>query len=66
MAALSVEEQYDRVEEFAVLLAAAELLAATAWEISFTDDMRAAFKRHGPRTHLSHAQRESLERIANN
>ncbi|CZT29868.1 MULTISPECIES: hypothetical protein [Pseudomonas] len=66
MAALSVEEQYDRVEEFAVLLAAAELLAANDWEVTFTDDIRAGFKRHGPRTHLSPAQRQTLERIANN
>ncbi|MBD8493864.1 hypothetical protein [Pseudomonas syringae] len=64
MAALTVEELFDRVEEFTVLLAAAELHAAGAWEIQFTEDMRAAFKRYGPRTHLSVAQRETLDRIA--
>ncbi|WP_259641428.1 hypothetical protein [Pseudomonas savastanoi] len=41
-------------------------MAANNWEVTFTDDIRANFKRHGPRTHLSHAQRETLERIANN
>lgn len=64
MAAVTVEEQYDRVEEFAVLLAAAELHASGAWELAFTEDMRANFKRFGPRTHLSPVQKSKLERIA--
>lgn len=66
MAAQSIEEIYDRVEEFSVLLAAAELLASGAWELEFTENMRAGFKRHGPRTHLSVAQKKILERIAKN
>lgn len=64
MAALTVEEQYDRLEEFTAVLVAAELNASGAWELEFTDNMRANFNRHGPRTHLSPAQRQSLERIA--
>ena len=64
MATVTVEETYDRVEEFSALLAAAELHASGAWEIQFTEDMRASFKRYGPRTHLSVFQRQTLERIA--
>jgi hypothetical protein len=64
MATQTIEEQYDRIEEFSATLAAAELYAAGAWEIEFTDDMRANFKRYGPRTNLSPAQRKTLERIA--
>lgn len=64
MAAITVEETYDHVEEFIALLAAAELHASTAWEITFTEDMRAKFQRFGPRTNLSAAQRQTLERIA--
>ena len=64
MPAQSVEEIYDRVEEFSILLAAAELHASGAWELQFTEDIRAGYKRHGPSTHLSIAQRETLERIA--
>lgn len=64
MAAQCIEEIYGAIEEFSVLLAAAELLAAGAWEIEFTENMRANFKRHGPRTHLSPAQQAALERIA--
>lgn len=64
MAAVSVGEQYDSVEEFAAILAAAELHASGAWELQFTEDIRAGFKRYGPHTHLSPAQRSTLERIA--
>jgi hypothetical protein len=64
MPALTVQEQYDHVEEFTAILVAAELHAAGAWEIEFTDDMRANFNRYGPHTHLSPAQRKTLERIA--
>jgi len=65
MSVLSVEDLYDRIEEFAVLLAMAELHANGAWEIMFTEELRANFNRYGPRTHLSIAQRKILERIAN-
>lgn len=64
MAAQCIEEIYGAIEEFSVLLAAAELNASGAWEIEFTENMRANFKRHGPRTHLSPAQQAALERIA--
>jgi len=64
MAAQCIEEIYDRIEEFTTLLAVAELHASGAWELEFTENMRASFKRFGPRTHLSIAQRQKLERIA--
>lgn len=53
MASQTVEELYDRVEEFTSLLAAAELHADGSWEEEFITNMRANFKRHGPRTLLS-------------
>lgn len=64
MAAQSVAEIYDRVEEFATLLAVAELMASGAWELEFTENMRASFTRYGAHTHLSPAQKSKLERIA--
>lgn len=64
MASMTVEEIYDRVEEFATILAAAELYASGAWELTFVEDMRASYDRYGPRTNLSPAQRQKLERIA--
>lgn len=62
--AITLEEQYDRIEEFVATLVAAELHASGAWEIEFTENMRASFDRYGPHTHLSTAQRKQLERIA--
>ncbi len=64
MASQTVEELYDRVEEFTSLLAAAELHASGAWEDEFVENLRASFKRHGPRTLLSNAQQRKLEQIA--
>ena len=64
MATHSVIEIYDRVEEFQALLAAAELHASGAWELEFTENLRANFKRYGAHTNLSPAQQSKLERIA--
>jgi len=64
MAAQTVEELYDRVEEFTSMLAAAELHASGAWEEEFVENMRASFKRYGPRTLLSVHQQNKLEQIA--
>ena len=64
MASQTVEELYDRIEEFTSLLAAAELHAANVWEDEFVEDIKANFKRHGPRTLLSIAQQRKLEQIA--
>lgn len=64
MAAQSVEELYDQVEEFTAMLAAAELHANGAWEEDFVENMRASFKRYGPRTLLSVHQQKKLEQIA--
>ncbi|MCO7503166.1 MULTISPECIES: hypothetical protein [unclassified Pseudomonas] len=63
MAAQTVEELYDRVEEFSALLASAELHASGAWEDEFVESLRANFKRHGPRTLLSPHQQKKLEQI---
>lgn len=64
MASQTVEELFDRVEQFAVLLAAAEDRAETDWEIQFTTDIRDQFERYGAHTYLSAAQLESLRKIA--
>ncbi len=66
MATQSVEELYDRVEEFSALLAAAELHASGAWEEELVENLRTSFKRHGPRTRLSIAQQRKLEQISKN
>lgn len=63
MASSTVEELYDRIEEFQALLAAAELHASGAWEEEFVADMQGRFKRHGPRTMLSPHQQTKLEQI---
>ncbi|AMU00818.1 TPA: hypothetical protein ACKR1B_000128 [Pseudomonas aeruginosa] len=65
MPSRTIEEQFDRVEEFNSLLGAAELNAATTWEEEFTADLRANFQRYGPRMFLSESQQTTLERIAN-
>lgn len=64
MAAQSVAEIYDRVEEFTALLAVAELHASGAWELEFVESIRSNFKRFGAHTNLSSAQQSKLERIA--
>ncbi|HBO4588841.1 TPA: hypothetical protein ACRMT1_002700 [Pseudomonas aeruginosa] len=65
MPSRTIEEQFDRVEEFNSLLGAAELNAATTWEEEFTADLRANFQRYGPRMFLSESQHTTLERLAN-
>ncbi|MHB0820094.1 hypothetical protein ACYCFK_17690 [Stutzerimonas stutzeri] len=65
MASRTVEEIFDRAEEFTSLLGAAELNAVGEWDESFTADLRCTFQRYGARTYLSNAQLEQLERIAN-
>lgn len=63
MTSQTVEELYSSVEEFIALLAAAELHANGGWEDDFVSDIRAKFKRHGPRTMLSPHQQKKLEQI---
>ncbi|HWH86191.1 MAG TPA: hypothetical protein VNV36_05365 [Pseudomonas sp.] len=65
MPARSILEIFDRVEEFSVLLAVAELHANGEWEDQFLSDLRANFQRYGAHTHLSENQQAILERIAN-
>lgn len=65
MPSRTIEEQFDRIEEFNSLLGAAELNAATDWDEQFLADLRSNFQRYGAHTYLSDAQLEQLERIAN-
>lgn len=64
MKARTVEERFDRVEEFMALLGAAELSAAGEWEEQFISDLHANFQRYGAQTYLSDNQLEKLEQIA--
>lgn len=64
MAAQSVLNIYDSVEEFAGILASAELHASGGWELEFVENIRASFQRYGAHTNLSPAQQSKLERIA--
>lgn len=64
MAAQSILDTYDSVEEFAGILASAELHASGEWELEFLENIRASFKRYGAHTNLSPAQQSKLERIA--
>ncbi|PTZ26009.1 hypothetical protein DB388_14055 [Pseudomonas aeruginosa] len=65
MPSLTVLERYGQVGEFAALLGAAELNAATDWDEQFLVDLRSNFQRYGAHTYLSDTQLEQLERIAN-
>ena len=64
MAAQSILDIYDSVEEFTGILVSAELHASGTWELEFVESMRASFKRYGAHTNLSPAQQSKLERIA--
>ncbi|UXY55358.1 hypothetical protein [Pseudomonas tohonis] len=64
MTSRTVEERFDRVEEFTALLCAAEVVAHGDWDEQFTADLRDNFKRYGPHTYLSDSQLQQLERIA--
>jgi hypothetical protein len=64
MASQSVLDIYDSIEEFAGILASAELHASGAWELEFIENIRASFKRYGAHINLSPAQQSKLERIA--
>lgn len=64
MAAQSILDIYDSVEEFTGILVSAELYASGGWELEFVENIRASFKRYGAHTNLSPAQQSKLERIA--
>lgn len=64
MASRTLKEIFDRTEEFAALLGAAELNANNDWEEQFATDLRVNFQRYGASTYLSDSQLETLERIA--
>ncbi|MDP5967180.1 hypothetical protein P3839_15795 [Pseudomonas aeruginosa] len=50
MPSLTVLERYGQVGEFAALLGAAELNAATDWDEQFLADLRSNFQRYGAHT----------------
>lgn len=64
MAAQSILDIYDSVEEFSGILVSAELHASGGWELEFVENIRASCKRYGAHTNLSPAQQSKLERIA--
>ena len=64
MAAQSILDIYESVEEFTGILVSAELHASGGWELEFVENIRASFKRYGAHTNLSPAQKSKLERIA--
>ena len=64
MAAQSILDIYDSVEEFISILVSAELHASGGWELEFVESIRSNFKRFGAHTNLSSAQQSKLERIA--
>jgi hypothetical protein len=51
--------------DFEVLLEDARMNAANDWEEEFVADMKARFDQYGRRMYLSDAQKQTLERIAN-
>lgn len=60
----TIEEQFDDIAEFEELLDEAERRAESDWDTNFVADMRSRYEKFGPRTFLSVAQRNHLERIA--
>ena len=64
MAAQSILDIYDSVEEFTGILVSAELHASGGWELEFVENIRASFKRYAAHTNLSPLQQQHLERIA--
>ena len=59
----TVQDHYDE-DDFESLLDDAESNAANDWEEEFVADMKARFQQYGKRMYISAAQREQLERIA--
>ncbi len=59
----TVQDHYTE-DDFESLLDDAESNAANDWEEEFVSDMKARFQMYGKRMHISAAQRQHLERIA--
>lgn len=59
-----VQDLYSE-SDFEELLDDAESNAANGWETQFVDDLKAKYEQFGRRMYLSLAQKEALERIAN-
>ena len=59
-----VQDLYED-KEFEELLESARMNAANDWEESFVADMKTRFTEYGRRMFISDAQKEQLERIAN-
>lgn len=51
-------------DEFEMLLEDARMNAANEWEETFVSDMAAKYRQYGRRMYISSAQKETLERIA--
>ena len=58
-----VQDHYTE-DDFESLLDDAESNAANDWEEEFVSDMKARFQMYGKRMYISAAQRQHLERIA--
>ena len=59
-----VQDLYEE-KEFEGLLEGARMNAANDWEESFVADMKARYAEYGRRMFISDAQKDHLERIAN-
>lgn len=59
-----VQDLYEE-KEFEELIEDARMNAANDWEESFVADMKARFSEYGRRMFISDAQKDHLERIAN-
>lgn len=59
----TVQDHYTE-DDFEFLLDDAESNAANEWEEGFVSDMKERFQLYGKRMYISAAQREHLERIA--
>lgn len=59
----TVQDHYTE-DDFEELLDDAEANAANDWEEQFAADMRSRYQQYGRRMFISQAQREQLERIA--
>ncbi len=59
-----VQDLYEE-KEFEELLENARMNAANDWEESFVADMKGRYTEYGRRMYISDAQKDHLERIAN-
>lgn len=60
-----IQDHYPDLTELEGLLDAARMHAANDWEEQFVADMQERYEQYGKRGFLSDAQKQQLERIAN-